>query len=147
MGFPTLNNTTSPKNYTLWDHKELSSKTVSNFSHRRLEKIDLSYNKIEDLIGLRDIRPGSHALKHLDLNGNNVTSLNHAIQCLANCTKLEVLIFKDENDGNPICEIPAYRPNMFAQLPLLRILDGKDQHGNPVMIENSINQLNTGETL
>ena len=43
-----------------------------------------------------------------------------------------MLTLKKNGDGNSVCNVPAYVPSVFAQLPNLTVLDGKDRHGNVV---------------
>ena len=97
---------------------------------RKLEKLNLSYNDISDLTGIKDFRRNTHVLKYIELHGNRISSLKHVVECIANCGTIEVLSFSRSGDSNPVCSVPAYRPTIFAQLPKLQILDGRDKHGN-----------------
>ena len=97
---------------------------------RKLEKLNLSYNYISDLAGFKPFRRNTHILRVIDLHGNRISSLKHTIECIANCGTVEILSLASNDGSNPVCNVPAYRPNIFAQLPNLQILDGKDKHGN-----------------
>ena len=97
---------------------------------RKLEKLNLSYNYISDLSGFKTFRRNTHVLRVIDLHGNRISSLKHTIECIANCGTVEVLSLASNDGCNPVCNVPAYRPNIFAQLPNLQTLDGKDKHGN-----------------
>eukprot|EP00794_Sanderia_malayensis_P018762 gene18762-20653_t len=120
-------------------------KTVENLKPlRKLERLDLSYNKVNSLIGLKEVRPSTHVLKFIDFHGNNISSFDHVINCLANCSSLEVLIFQDGSDGNAICKLPSYRPNIFAQLSRLKVLDCEDRFGNFVATDEYLTRTNQG---
>ena len=106
--------------------------------------MDLSYNKIDDLNGLKDFRRNTHVLKVVELHGNRLNSLKHIVECIANCGTLEIISFAKHGDSNPVCDIPAYRPTIFAQLPNLKILDGKDRHENAAT-SSDINLLQPGK--
>ena len=84
------------------------------------------------MTGFKEVKPKTHNLNFIELHGNQITSLSHVIGCLANCGKLDVLTLKKNGDGNSVCNVPAYVPSVFAQLPNLTVLDGKDRHGNVV---------------
>ncbi|XP_065065205.1 leucine-rich repeat and coiled-coil domain-containing protein 1-like isoform X2 [Rhopilema esculentum] len=105
-------------------------------SLRKLEKLNLSYNIIDDLTGLKDFRRNTHVIKFVDLHGNKITSLDHLLECIANCGTLEHLTLQKNGDSNPVCSIPAYRPNVFAQVKNLVALDEKDKHGNATVLGN-----------
>lgn len=99
---------------------------------RCLKNLNLSFNRITDLSGLKAFHNHSHQLQRLDIFGNKVRSVNHVVQCLSQCTTLKTIYFKKEEDENPVCALPAYRPNVLAQMPWLANLDGYDKHGNVV---------------
>lgn len=103
---------------------------------RKLEKLNLSYNVINDLTGLKEFRRNTHALKCIEIHGNKINSLKQLVKCIALCGTLESLILTRNSDSNPVCSVPAFRPTIFAQLPKLKILDGKDKHGNFLAAEN-----------
>ena len=105
-------------------------------SNRKLEKLNLSYNEISDLTGLKDFRRNTHALKVIEIHGNKLRSLKHVTECIANCGTLEDVTLEQNGDSNPVCNVPAYRPTLFAQLPKLQILDGKDKHGHISTLSN-----------
>lgn len=96
------------------------------------------------MLGLKDFRRNTHVLKVVELHGNRLSSLKHIVECIANCGTLEVISLAKHGDSNPVCTIPAYRPTIFAQLPKLQILDGKDKHENPVT-SSDINLLHPGK--
>ena len=85
-------------------------------------------------------------IKFVELHGNKITSLDHLLECIANCGTLEYLTLQKNGDSNPVCSIPAYRPNVFAQVKNLVALDGKDKHGNATILGNFQQSSHPGKT-
>jgi len=96
---------------------------------RSLKYLNVSFNYIDDISGLKSFTGTTHYLYHLDLYGNKLASVKHITQSLMRCNSLRVLYFQKDTDTNPVCSLPAYRPNLLSQLPWLEGLDGFDKHG------------------
>lgn len=107
-------------------------------SLRNLVKLDLSYNVIYDLSGLKKIHGSSFSLRSLYLHGNELSSLNHLINCLAGCRMLQELTLSLYGEANPVCEIPDYRSSVLASLKNLEVLDGQDRTGKPAATRDSV---------
>lgn len=102
---------------------------INLFSCRNLAKLDLSYNVIYDLSGLKKIHGSSFSLRTLYLHGNQLSSLDHFINCLAGCRILKELTLSLYGEANPVCEIPDYRSSVLASLKNVEVLDGLDRTG------------------
>ena len=114
--------------------KKILSKCLSSpfvhFFYRKLKKLNLTFNQIDDISGLKAFRKSSHSLQHIELYSNRLNSLKHVIECLSNCNCLQKIEFRQGKNTNPICGVPAYRANILAQLPWLKSLDCVDRDGN-----------------
>ena len=113
--------------------------SFSNFvCFRKLRYLNLSYNQISDLKGFIEVKHSSHVLEQVELFGNRISNLKHTLQCLRDCGHLKRITLQNKEDSNPVCSLPAYKPNMFSQLTRLEILDGRDRVGNKKMPEIEI---------
>ena len=92
--------------------------------------MNLTFNQIDDISGLKVFRKSSHSLHHVELFSNRLNSLKHVIESLSECTCLQNIEFRQGKNVNPVCGVPAYRSNILAQLPWLKHLDGADRDGN-----------------
>jgi len=101
----------------------------------------LAFNRIEDLSELQSFKKGSHSLAHVELYSNRLTSLQHVVKCLSGCTCLQNLEFRKGTNTNPICGVPAYRANILAQLPWLKVLDGMDKNGNITRDDDNLSDI------
>lgn len=111
---------------------------INLFPCRNLVKLDLSYNVIYDLSGLKKIHGSSFSLRSLYLHGNELSSLDHLINCLAGCRMLQELTLSLYGEANPVCEIPDYRSGVLASLKNLEVLDGQDRTGKPAATRDSV---------
>lgn len=87
----------------------ISSKTakVTLSFLRSLVKLNLSYNQIEDLSGIKSCAGPSYSLTHLDLHGNKLASVAHVSQCLCRVNNLKHLTLSLDGSGNPLCHKPG----------------------------------------
>ena len=111
---------------------------INLFPCRNLVKLDLSYNVIYDLSGLKKIHGSSFSLRSLYLHGNELSSLDHLINCLAGFRMLQELTLSLYGEANPVCEIPDYRSSVLASLKNLEVLDGQDRTGKPAATRDSV---------
>lgn len=111
---------------------------INLFPCRNLVKLDLSYNVIYDLSGLKKIHGSSFSLQSLYLHGNELSSLDHLINCLAGCRMLQELTLSLYGEANPVCEIPDYQSSVLASLKNLEVLDGQDRTGKPAATRDSV---------
>lgn len=102
---------------------------------RHLEKLDLSYNFISDLSGLKTLGQGHSCLTTLYLQGNQVASIDHVINCLDDHHQLKYVVFVQNSNSNPVCCHPKYRSLVLSMLSNLEILDGYNRSGQQVEID------------
>ena len=105
---------------------------------RNLTKLDLSYNMINNLSGLKEMHGASCSLTSLYLHGNQLTSLDHVLNCLVGCTKLKELSLMQYGEDNPICVVPGYRSSLLTAMRGLEVLDGLDRAGKPAAIQEGL---------
>ncbi|CAB4004917.1 Leucine-rich repeat and coiled-coil domain-containing 1 [Paramuricea clavata] len=101
-------------------------------SLRQLAKLDLSYNHISDLSGLKSLAAGPSCLATLHLQGNQIQSIDHIIDCLDDFNNLKDLVFSQNEDTNPVCNHPKYRSLLLSMLGKIEALDGFDRSGQAV---------------
>ena len=101
-------------------------------------RLDLSYNTIHNLSGLKKLHGPAFSLRNLYLHGNQLTSLEHVISCLIGCRMLKELTLSQYGEANPVCEISAYRSSVLAALKTLEVLDGLDRTGNPAATRDNV---------
>ena len=97
-----------------------------------MAKLDLSYNVISDLSGLKLLATGSSCLATLYLQGNQIQSIDHIIDCLDDFNNLKEVVFVQNEDTNPVCNHPKYRSLLLSMLGKIQALDGFDRSGQPV---------------
>ena len=68
-----------------------------------MEKLNLSFNQIEDLSGLKSVAGPTYTLATLDLHGNKLSSVAHIAQCLCRLSNLTQLVLSLEGSSNPVC--------------------------------------------
>ena len=73
-------------------------------------KLNLSYNQIEDLSGIKALAGPSYSLTHLDLHGNKLSSVAHVSQCLCRVNNLKHLTLSLDGSSNPLC----HKPGLYA---------------------------------
>lgn len=95
----------------------------------------MSYNVISDLLGLKTLGQGHAVLATLYLQGNQVSSIDHIIDCLDGLGKLKVAVFSQNGESNPVCNHPKYRSLVMSMLSNLQVLDGCDCSGQQVELE------------
>ena len=74
---------------------------------RSLVKLNVSYNQIEDLSGIKSCAGPSYSLTHLDLHGNKLASVAHVSQCLCRVSNLKHLTLSLDGSSNPLCHKPG----------------------------------------
>ena len=79
------------------------SHVMAHFCCRSLAKLNVSYNQIEDLSGIKALVGASYSLTHLDLHGNKLASVAHVSQCLCRVNNLKNLTLSLDGSGNPLC--------------------------------------------
>ena len=86
-----------------------------------LEKLDLSFNRINSLLNLETMT----RLKWLDLRENQISKFSDVGE-LAMLPNLRTIYFQglDDNHSNPICKLILYAPQILAINPEITILDG-----------------------
>ncbi|XP_053739191.1 leucine-rich repeat and coiled-coil domain-containing protein 1 isoform X2 [Synchiropus splendidus] len=97
-----------------------------------LIRLNLSYNQINSLTGLLHLHGEGYKLKNLSLHSNNLSSMDHLLQCTLGLRQLRELTLIQRGRGNPVCESPGYRDMIFQSLPQISYLDGLDQQGSPL---------------
>ena len=107
-------------------------------SCRNLIKLDLSYNVIKNLSGLKKLHGPGFSLHTLHLQGNQLSSLDHVINSIAGCRMLIQLTLSQYGEANPVCEIPHYRSSILTALKMLEILDGLDRNGQPAATKDIV---------
>ena len=109
-----------------------------SFPCRNLIKLDLSYNVINNLSGLKKLHGPGFSLQTLYLQGNQLNSLDHVINSVTGCVALKELTLSQYGESNPVCELAGYRSSLLAALKMLEILDGFDQSGNPAAVRDNV---------
>ena len=94
-------------------------------------KLDLSYNLINNISGLRKLHGPGFSLHTLYLQGNQLSSLDHVINSLNGCLSLKELMLSQYGEANPVCKTSDYTSTLFTELKVIQILDGLDRSGNP----------------
>ncbi|KAF6024888.1 hypothetical protein EB796_016814 [Bugula neritina] len=89
-------------------------------SLRSLVSINLSYNQIVSLTGFRSL-PSDNSLNTVQLQGNNLTDVNHIALCLRSCLHLECLVLEDgPSASNPLCSNTNYSRILQEKLKFLK---------------------------
>ena len=99
---------------------------------RQLAKLDLSYNIMKDLSGLKSLAAGPSCLATLYLQGNQIQSIDHIIDSLSDFDTLKDVVLSHNEDTNPVCNHPKYRSLVLSMLDKIEVLDGFDRSGNTV---------------
>lgn len=68
----------------------------------------------------------------LYLQGNQIQSIDHIIDCLDDFNNLKEVVFMQNEDTNPVCNHPKYRSLLVSMLGKIQALDGFDRSGQPV---------------
>ncbi|XP_072024521.1 leucine-rich repeat and coiled-coil domain-containing protein 1-like [Amphiura filiformis] len=108
---------------------------------RSLTRLNLSYNKISDVSGLADLHGSSYALSHLELQGNQIGSVEHLITSLRGLVHLTSLTLMHDGSSNPICQLPGYRASVLHSLPRLKVLDGMDRNSRQVVKDGDLDDI------
>lgn len=100
---------------------------------RSLVKINLSYNHISDISGFKSLHGLEYKLSHIELHGNQLSSLQHVIKALIGCSNLRQLTLCLDGSSNPLCsDIDQYRSRLLSALTQLEVLDGVNRLGESV---------------
>lgn len=67
--------------------------------------LNLSYNQISEAKGLRKLWGPNYQLRSLELQGNNLTSVEDLIQSLRGLQYLEELTLEKDGSSNPVCQM------------------------------------------
>ncbi|XP_030831439.1 leucine-rich repeat and coiled-coil domain-containing protein 1 [Strongylocentrotus purpuratus] len=110
-------------------------------SLKSLLKLNASYNQIHDISGLRELHGSDYSLTHLHLHGNQLSSAEHLIGCLAGLSRLCHVTFLHEQSDNPVCRLPGYRTALFNSLPQLISLDGADRTGITIQTNDGLSDI------
>ena len=73
------------------------------YVYRSLERLDLSYNQINDVKGLSELGSKSCRLKYLALQGNKLCSLSLLTEALRQVKSLKHLNLSQDGASNPLC--------------------------------------------
>ncbi|KAF5400965.1 hypothetical protein PHET_05783, partial [Paragonimus heterotremus] len=105
--------------------------------HSSLVRLDLSFNAIENLDGLKELSGPNVNLTVLQLQGNRIRRLEHLLECTVGLKNLRQLTLMNAeiNADNPICKMKDYRPAVLDGLPQLTILDNLDRQNRPVQVD------------
>ncbi|XP_075069835.1 leucine-rich repeat and coiled-coil domain-containing protein 1 isoform X2 [Mixophyes fleayi] len=98
-----------------------------------LKKLNLSYNRIHDLNGLFPLHGWNHKLSHLYLHSNCINSIDQVLHGMMGLHSLVHLTLKQDEKGNPVCNTAGYRDLVLGNLPQLKVLDGVNRSGEPVL--------------
>ena len=93
---------------------------------------------IHNLSGLKKLHGPAFSLKSLYLHGNQLSLLDHVLNCLSGCRILKELTLSQYGEANPVCEMPAYRSSVLAALKNLEVLDGLDRTGKPAATREDV---------
>jgi len=93
-----------------------------------LISLNISYNKIVNIDGFQELDSNAYQLKFLQLQGNQLSSVDHVIQYLKRCRSLRslVLVSHGSDTNNPLCSEANYGEKMIQSLPHLINIDGLD---------------------
>lgn len=81
----------------------------------RLISINLSYNQIVSLAGLKHL-PSNNCLQTLQLQGNSLADMSHVITHLRSCLHLTCVVFEDgQSATNPLCSSQSKCPVVFSK--------------------------------
>ncbi|CAH8641488.1 unnamed protein product [Schistosoma rodhaini] len=102
-----------------------------------LVRLDVSFNEITSLVGLKKLFGPGYSLTTIILQGNQIQSKSHILECLKNLVNLRqlVLLNPQTRDSNPVCCEPDYRLDLLQGLPQLEILDHVDRMGRSTQID------------
>ncbi|XP_018652993.1 putative protein phosphatases pp1 regulatory subunit [Schistosoma mansoni] len=102
-----------------------------------LVRLDVSFNEITSLVGLKKLFGPGYSLTTIILQGNQIQSKSHILECLKNLVNLRqlVLLNPQTGDSNPVCCEPDYRLDLLQGLPQLEILDHVDRMGRSTQID------------
>ncbi|CAH8540866.1 unnamed protein product [Schistosoma turkestanicum] len=102
-----------------------------------LVRLDVSFNEITSLVGLKKLSGPSYSLTVIILQGNQINSKSHILECSKNLVNLRQLILHNPQtgDSNPVCNEPDYRLDLLRGLPQLEILDHIDRMGHSTQID------------
>lgn len=83
----------------------------------------MSLNEIQNIEPLRQLK----SLRELRLHGNRIKALRPTLDVLQSMSALERVQLRslETHEGNPCCDLPAYRTQLLAALPSARVLDGE----------------------
>ncbi|RTG85702.1 leucine-rich repeat and coiled-coil domain-containing protein 1 [Schistosoma bovis] len=121
-----------------------------------LVRLDVSFNEITSLVGLKKLFGPGYSLTAIILQGNQIQSKSHILECLKNLVNLRqlVLLNPQTGDSNPVCGEPDYRLDLLQGLPQLEILDHVDRMGRSTQInvladlpESQLNSLITSHLM
>ncbi|CAL1537744.1 unnamed protein product, partial [Lymnaea stagnalis] len=96
---------------------------------RSLETLNLSYNQIEDVSGLKCFSGPAYHLGYLALHGNKLRSIKDVILAVGEIKSLHNMVLRQEGSGNPLCHIQGYEQDFWSNLPQLETLNGLDKSG------------------
>ncbi|XP_038050851.1 leucine-rich repeat and coiled-coil domain-containing protein 1-like [Patiria miniata] len=105
-------------------------------SLRSMKRLNLSYNIITDLRGLVALHGSQSSLTHLELQGNQLDSVDHIVECVSGLEHLIELVLAQDAEDNPVCRQPGYRMAMLHSLPRLQVLDGINRQGQRITTDN-----------
>ncbi|KER24632.1 hypothetical protein T265_14367, partial [Opisthorchis viverrini] len=105
-----------------------------------LVNLNLSFNVIDDLAGLRALHGRNYNLTVLQLQGNRLNSVEHLLQHISGLENLRQLTLADPQAcfNNPLCSVGDYRQTVLGALAQLAILDNLDRSGRPVQVDLSV---------
>ena len=90
----------------------------------KLERLILAHNNIAALSHFAEQAACRHSLKHLDLQNNQLTSLQE-LSALKSFPNLQHLKVGSAHSRNPACNRPDYQHLILHMLPQLELLDGQ----------------------
>lgn len=80
-----------------------------------LVRLDVSFNEITSLVGLKKLFGPGYSLTAIILQGNQIQSKSHILECLKNLVNLRqlVLLNPQTGDSNPVCGEPGKHIYLF----------------------------------
>lgn len=121
-----LQNTQSLKTLAALTSVNLASNRLQNVDGLQdlpqLQRLTLAHNQLRSLSSFTQLATNRHSLKYLDLQNNQITSIQE-LAVLKLCTSLRHLKIAGGFPGNPICNIPGFQHLVVQMLPQLDLLD------------------------
>lgn len=117
-----------------------SCRLLSGLRRSSLTRLNLSFNLIESLAGLRALETADCPLRALDFRGNRIARIEEFAH-LAALPAVRHLRLGGTTTPNPVCRSASWRESVFNSVPFISTVDGEDRHGNSVNDESELDSL------